>query len=140
MFERYSELDSSIIVLNCFLTFYTALGMRQFRHALGILASIQLFPMRPVSRHGELISRIKPLSVEVREEIPRVIFNCLEVHQVLCQRPGCPDTNELVGDMRNLIDYFGTLSYNLKGIETVEEKFKMYQNSIRDVLSKIIIN
>ena len=130
----------SITDLNCFLSFYTALSLKQFRHALNILSQIHLFPMRPVTRYAELSMRIKILSTEVKEEIPRIIFNCLVVHQILCQKASQIEANELVGDIRNLIEYFGELQHNLKGIESIEEKFKMYSGNVREILSSILIN
>lgn len=140
VFEKYSDLESSLAVLNCFFTFYTALAMRQFRHALSILGSTQLFPMRPLTRYVELVMRIKPLSVEVREELPRVLLNCLEVHQLLISKVPSYEAHELIADIRNLIEYYGELQHSLKGFESVEDKFKMYSTNIREILSSIIIN
>jgi Nup93/Nic96 len=140
IFEKYPDLENGIIVLNCFLTFYTALSLRQFRHSLNILAAIELFPIRPVQRFAELSSRIKSMIIEVKEEIPRLILNCLEVHLLVCSRLTSTEASDYKGDMKNLIEFYGEMQDILRGNLKVEGKFKQYSSSIREILSSLLIN
>ena len=139
VFVRYSELDLTICVLNGFLTFFEALNKRQFRHALSVLAGLQVLPIRP-GRVQDCYSKFKKISNEGKEEYPRVISAAMELCQMVLYRNAAQETPDLKGDIKNLAEFFNELQDGAKGIQDVDSKFKQYAMGVREIASNLSIS
>ena len=141
IFARIPELEFTLNVLNGFLTFFKAANLKQFSHALNVLANLQIFPLKPVGRTSEYHNKYKKLMNEGKEEVPRTILTALEICQVLLARvTSGGERNDFRGDMKNLNDFFIELKNVSKGLTRVEEKFVAYEGMVREIFSSIIMN
>lgn len=138
IFYRFPELDFTICVLNGFLTFFEALSLRQFRHAFNILAGLQVVPIRP-SRISDCYAKYKRVTVEGKEEYPRIISVTLELcYKVLLRNS--QDIAELKMDVKNLADFYSEIQDASKGLQEVDAKFKQYAMGVREIASSLSIS
>ncbi|CAG9311437.1 unnamed protein product [Blepharisma stoltei] len=139
IFENFVDHDRAIQILEQFLTFYNAVINRQFHHALAILSSTSLFPIRPTSRQSEIQGRFKRLHFSIKEEIPNLIVTALQVHQILLNFAQSYESNELKNDMKELAMYYGEANDLVRGIPSAEQKFKELGSYIREVKRKLAL-
>jgi hypothetical protein len=140
IFARIPDLESALNVLNGFLTFFIAVNLKQFRHALSVISALQVFPLKPAGRMSEYHNKYKKMVSEAKEEFPKVILTCLEIFRILMERAQGSERNEFKGDMKSLNDFFGELMANSKGIQGVEDRFAASEGLVREIFSSIIMN
>lgn len=140
IFASNRQLELGILILNCFLTFYTALNARQFRYAILTLSEAKIFPIRPITEHSTIISIMKDVPDEAKEEVPRVIFNLLEVHWIIFSRGGHSGNLELKNDMNNLIAFFEDLYEQFKHLPSVIGKFTQYNMPVKNIRNMLMVS